>query len=297
MKPTATIATDSALLLDGYRTRVEAALDEKLPVARDLLGEAMRYSTLNRGKRLRAALVYACGEDFGCAPATLDNAACAVECLHAYSLIHDDLPAMDDADLRRGKPSCHKAFDEATAILAGDALNTLAFSLLAATPLSEKIGLAQIRHLSAAAGWAGMVGGQSRDMAASHQELTLGAVREIHRDKTGALLEACLHLGALPGTAYPQHRRTLKELGEEIGIAYQIIDDMLDVTADTKTLGKPSGKDAIQAKNTYLSHLGLNSSRQAVKQSKVRATLLLDKLPDRAAHLGLILGHLFLRRY
>lgn len=282
-------------MLEQYRTLIEAALQRQLPAARNPLTEAMRYSTLSGGKRLRAALVYACGEDFGCASAALDNAACAVECLHAYSLIHDDLPAMDDADLRRGKASCHKAFGEATAILCGDALNTLAFSLLAASDLPEKIRIAQIGRLAKAAGWAGMVGGQSRDIAATRGNVTLATLKKIHHGKTGALLEACLHLGALPGAGYWRHHDTLKALGEEIGIAYQIIDDILDVTADTATLGKTAGKDRVQAKNTYISQLGLDGSRQAVTRRKKRARALLDKLPGGAAHLGEILGQLFSR--
>lgn len=282
-------------MLEHYRTRIEAALHRQLPASEERLTEAMRYSTLNGGKRLRAALVYACGEDFGCTPALLDDAACAVECIHAYSLIHDDLPAMDAADLRRGKASCHQAFDEATAILAGDALNTLAFSLLVTSALPDRIRLAQIKRLAAAAGWAGMVGGQSRDIAATNRTLSLTALGKIHRDKTGALINACLHLGALPGTHYQRYCDTLEALGKEVGLAYQIIDDILDVTADTATLGKTAGKDLAQAKNTYMSQLGLEGSRQAIKRHKTRACDLLARLPGGAVHLGEIIEQLFSR--
>lgn len=282
-------------MLEHYRTRIEAALHRRLPASEEQLSKAMRYSTSNGGKRLRAALVYACGADFNCTPDMLDNAACAVECIHAYSLIHDDLPAMDAADLRRGKASCHQAFDEATAILAGDALNTLAFSLLTTSTLPDRIRLAQIKRLANAAGWAGMVGGQSRDIAATGHTLSLTVLQKIHRDKTGALIDACLHLGALPSASYERYRDTLEALGEEVGLAYQIIDDILDFTADTATLGKTAGKDLVQAKNTYISQLGLEGSRQAIRRHRTRAGDLLARLPGGAVHLGEIIEQLFSR--
>lgn len=277
-------------LLAAYQNRLEIALVACLPPAGERLADAMRYATLGGGKRLRAALVYATADDFAVPLDAVDAAACALEALHAYSLIHDDLPAMDDDDLRRGRPSTHKAFDEATAILAGDALNTLAFQLLATSPLPPAAQIAQIRILADAAGWRGMVGGQMRDIVATGSRLTLDELQAVHAGKTGALIRAALHCGAIPATGYDEYRPALDALGTALGIAYQIADDILDATADSVTLGKTAGKDAAQGKNTYPALLGLDTARAAfmtyIEQTRATAT----RLPDGAPHLRALLA-------
>ena len=279
-------------LLARYQARSETALTHALPPAGERLADAMRYATLGGGKRLRAALLYATADDLGVPLDSVDAAACAVEAIHAYSLIHDDLPAMDDDDLRRGRPSTHRAFDEATAILAGDALNTLAFALLANSPLPPATRLAQIQTLADAAGWAGMIGGQMRDMAATGQPLTLPQLQTLHRGKTGALIRAALHLGALPAADYAAHATTLDDLGEHLGIAYQITDDILDATADSATLGKTAGKDAAQGKNTYPALLGLDASRAALAQHSAQAEAAAARLPHGAPRLRALLARI-----
>ena len=283
--------------LARYQARIETALSCVLPPAGERLADAMRYATLGGGKRLRAALLYATADDFGVPPDSVDAAACAVEAIHAYSLIHDDLPAMDDDDLRRGRPSTHRAFDEATAILAGDALNTLAFALLAASPLAPAVKLAQIQTLADAAGWAGMIGGQMHDMAATGQTLALPQLQTIHRGKTGALIRAALHLGALPAADCAAHAATLDELGEHLGIAYQIADDILDATADSAILGKTAGKDAAQGKNTYPALLGLDGSRAALAEHSTRAQAAAARLPNGAPHLCALLARIIHRSH
>lgn len=274
------------------QTRIEIVLAQALPPAGERLADAMRYATLGGGKRLRAALLYAAADTFAVPLATVDAAACAVEAIHAYSLIHDDLPAMDDDDLRRGQPSTHRAFDEATAILAGDALNTLAFALLANSPLPPAVKLTQIQTLADAAGWAGMIGGQMRDMAATGRALTLPKLQAVHRGKTGALIRAALHLGAQPAADYPVHAATLDTLGEHLGIAYQIADDILDATADSDALGKTAGKDAAQGKNTYPALLGLDGSRAALAEHGARAADAAARLPHGAPQLRALLARI-----
>ena len=277
-------------LLAAYQNRLETALAACLPPAGERLADAMRYATLGGGKRLRAALVYATADDFAVPLDAVDAAACALEALHAYSLIHDDLPAMDDDDLRRGRPSTHKAFDEATAILAGDALNTLAFQLLATSPLPSAAQIAQIRILADAAGWRGMVGGQMRDIIATGSRLTLDELQAVHAGKTGALIRAALHCGAIPAANYDENRPALDALGTALGIAYQIADDILDATADSATLGKTAGKDAAQGKNTYPALLGLDAARAAFTTYSTQTHAAAARLPDGAPHLRALLA-------
>ena len=277
-------------LLVAYQNRLEIVLAACLPPAGERLADAMRYATLGGGKRLRAALVYATADDFAVPLDAVDAAACALEALHAYSLIHDDLPAMDDDDLRRGRPSTHKAFDEATAILAGDALNTLAFQLLATSPLPPAAQIAQIRILADAAGWRGMVGGQMRDIIATGSRLTLDELQAVHAGKTGALIRAALHCGAIPATSYGEHRTALDVLGTALGIAYQIADDILDATADSVTLGKTAGKDVAQGKNTYPALLGLDAARTAFTTYSTQTRAASARLPDGAPHLRALLA-------
>lgn len=265
---------------EAAQRRVLAALDlavgtSDLAVAR--LQQAMRYSVLGGGKRLRPLLVYVTGEALGALPEQLDAPAVAVELIHSYSLIHDDLPAMDDDDLRRGQPTCHKAFDEGTAILAGDALQALAFDVLAnGAGLPDSARLQMIMVLSAAIGTLGMAGGQAIDLAAAGCDLTAAAIEEMHRRKTGALIRASVELGAIAaGWVESSQRRALQRYGDEIGLAFQIQDDILDVTGDTAVLGKRAGADAALRKPTYPSVFGLQRARQLACAHRDRA---LDEL-------------------
>jgi geranylgeranyl pyrophosphate synthase len=271
-----------------WQQRIEAYLDATLsapdpPTVR--LREAMRYAVLGGGKRLRPVLVYATGAALGADAAVLDAPAAAVELIHAYSLIHDDLPAMDDDDLRRGRPSCHRAFDEGTAILAGDALQALAFDVLArgTGTLPDRQRVAMLAALAQAIGTGGMAGGQAMDIAAVG--LTLGAaeIELMHRRKTGALIAASVELGALAGGCTEGPRLdSLRRFGAEIGLAFQIQDDILDVTGDTQVLGKQSGADVARGKPTYPSVFGLEAARTLAATHRDRALQALAPLGSAA---------------
>ncbi|SDS62923.1 farnesyl-diphosphate synthase [Pseudomonas asplenii] len=248
--------------------RVNAALDTlfvapSAGLAR--LYEAMRYSVMNGGKRVRPLLVYAACEALGGKPEQANGAACAVELIHAYSLVHDDLPAMDDDDLRRGQPTTHKAFDEACAILAGDGLQSLAFSALLdprLSDLSAEIRLSMVSTLAQAAGPAGMVGGQAIDLGSVGLKLDQKALETMHRHKTGALIEASVTLGALASTgAQKDELKSLQTYAQAIGLAFQVQDDILDVESDTATLGKRQGADIARDKPTYPALLGLEAAK------------------------------------
>ncbi|BCG10541.1 MULTISPECIES: (2E,6E)-farnesyl diphosphate synthase [Buttiauxella] len=236
-----------------------------LPFQNTPLVEAMHYGALFGGKRLRPFLVYATGEMFGIAQETLDAPAAAVECIHAYSLIHDDLPAMDDDDLRRGQPTCHIKFGEASAILAGDALQTLAFSILSDAPMPGVAiadRLAMVKELAVASGVAGMCGGQALDLEAEGKHVDLQSLERIHRHKTGALIRAAVRLGALSaGDAGRNALPLLDRYAESIGLAFQVQDDILDVIGDTATLGKRQGADQQLGKSTYPALLGLENAK------------------------------------
>ena len=263
------------------RDRVNAALEHALPDSEQppaRLHAAMRYAVLGKGKRLRPALVYAAGEALGAAPATLDAPACAVELIHAYSLVHDDLPAMDDDDLRRGAPTCHRQFDESTAILAGDALQALAFELIANhSPASDRDMRADmVATLAHAAGAAGMAGGQSLDLLACGRQGSLAELERMHRHKTGALIRASVLLGALGAGADNAACERLGTYGEAIGLAFQIVDDILDVTADTATLGKTQGADIERDKATYPALLGLDGARAHAQRRREEALAALE---------------------
>lgn len=275
--------------IESYRTRIEGVLDRclALPDAGTArLREAMRYSTLGGGKRLRPALVYLTGESLGAHLAGLDAAAAAVELIHVYSLVHDDLPAMDDDDLRRGRPTCHRAFDEATAILVGDALQALAFSVLAdewMSAMSPGVRLAMIRTLAHAAGTAGMAGGQAVDLAAVGQVLSVAAVENMHRRKTGALIQGSVLLGAIgAGISSGAQYEALERFGAEIGLAFQIQDDILDVEGDAALLGKTTGADAALSKPTYPSTVGLAAARERARELRDTAISTLAPLGPRA---------------
>ena len=247
-----------------HAARIEQALESTLPPASEQPGtlhEAMRYAVLGGGKRVRPLLVLAAGEAVGATPAALEAAGCAVELIHAYSLVHDDLPCMDDDVLRRGKPTVHVAYGEALAMLVGDALQTLAFESLAriAHPAVPRM----VAELAAAAGSRGMAGGQAIDLAAAGSAMSPAALEDMHRRKTGALLRASVRLGALCGAERPAGTDArLDAYAEAIGLAFQVVDDILDVEGSSASLGKTAGKDADHDKPTYVSVLGLEQSRQ-----------------------------------
>ncbi|MCM5704485.1 (2E,6E)-farnesyl diphosphate synthase [Larsenimonas salina] len=268
------------LIGDG-RDRIERVLAAHLdahPCPDARLDQAMRYSVLGSGKRLRPVLVYAAGQVVGADIDTLDAPAAAVELIHAYSLVHDDLPPMDDDDLRRGQPTCHKAFDEASAILAGDALQTLAFEVLAEQ--THPHSAAMIKTLAKASGRRGMAGGQALDLAAVGHKVTLEHLMAVHRHKTGALIEAALIMGGLAECAPGDPRLdALTRYGQAIGLAFQIQDDILDVTGDTAVIGKTQGADALKDKPTYPALLGLDGARD-------KAQALLDDALDSLSVFG-----------
>ncbi|AWP24902.1 geranyl transferase [Acidiferrobacter sp. SPIII_3] len=227
------------------------------------LHEAMRYATLGGGKRLRACLVYATGEALGATPEALDPPAAAVELIHAYSLVHDDLPCMDDDDMRRGRPSCHKAFGEATALLAGDALQTQAFAVLAAAEtLSPHARMRMVEELARASGSLGMAGGQALDLKAG-PVATIEVLEERHGRKTGALMHAAVRLGALAAT--PEIPSALDDYGRALGLAFQIADDLLDVEGVALVVGKTIGADAAAGKATFASVLGVKEARRRAR--------------------------------
>ncbi|WP_411201358.1 (2E,6E)-farnesyl diphosphate synthase [Kosakonia cowanii] len=238
---------------------------DPLPFQNTPLVEAMQYGALLGGKRLRPFLVYATGRMFGVSQQTLDAPAAAVECIHAYSLMHDDLPAMDDDDLRRGLPTCHIKFGEANAILAGDALQTLAFSILTEAPMTDVAAedrLAMVATLANASGVAGMCGGQALDLAAENEQVTLEGLEQIHRHKTGALICAAVKMGALSaGQRGRDALPLLERYAQCVGLAFQVQDDILDVVGDTATLGKRQGADQQLGKSTYPALLGLEQAR------------------------------------
>ncbi|MGF1722528.1 (2E,6E)-farnesyl diphosphate synthase [Vibrio kyushuensis] len=244
--------------------RVLNAWLDRLPHQNQTLVDAMRYGLLLGGKRARPFLVYATGQMLGCAQNELDTPAAAIECIHAYSLIHDDLPAMDDDELRRGQLTCHIKFDEATAILTGDALQTLAFSILAEGELAaeaEVMRIKMVQSLAQASGAQGMCIGQSLDLEAENRQVTLEELEEVHRNKTGALIKCAVRLGALAaGKKGLQVQPQLDKFADAIGLAFQVQDDILDVIGDTETLGKPQGSDQELNKSTYPSLLGLDGA-------------------------------------
>ncbi|HYM27218.1 MAG TPA: farnesyl diphosphate synthase [Steroidobacteraceae bacterium] len=292
--PTDGSAPSAAFLahVAACQARIEGVLDAALALpdpGTARLREAMRYSVLGAGKRLRPTLVYLTGESLGAPPERLDTPAAAVELIHVYSLVHDDLPAMDDDDLRRGRPTCHRAYDEATAILVGDALQALAFAVLANDPMagtSAQTRLEMIRVLARATGTGGMAGGQAVDLAAVGQQLSVAAIENMHRRKTGALIQASVVLGALAaGLRGGAELEALKSFGAEVGLAFQIQDDILDVEGDAALLGKSTGADAAHGKPTYPSTAGVAASRARAAALRDAAIAALAPLGGRAASL------------
>jgi len=279
--------------LARWLQRVEARLEAALPAADESperLHQAMRHAVLGGGKRLRPMLVYAAGGTLGADEALLDAPAAAVELVHAFSLVHDDLPAMDDDDLRRGRPTVHVAFDEATAILAGDALQALAFTVLADEPRAPPaLRVGWLSALAAATGAAGMCGGQSLDMDGTGAALALPQLERLHALKTGALIRAAVRMGALAGNADAAALAALDDYAAALGLAFQIRDDLLDIEASSEQLGKTAGKDAAQAKSTYPALLGAEGARAHLAQVAARGHAALDALAgDGSALRGLL---------
>lgn len=272
--------------LSNYQQRVNQLLADKLDalaVNDAKLLEAMRYGLLIGGKRMRPYLVYTTGMALGAEINDLDGVACALECIHAYSLLHDDLPAMDDDDLRRGQPTCHKAFDEATAILAGDSLQTLAFDFLANHTFSP-FGLQKmpvlLKQLVAAAGYQGMCGGQALDLSATDKQITLDQLETIHKLKTGALLKASVTMAAECAPKVTEDQKILLgTFAELIGLAYQVQDDIIDITSTEEQLGKPKGSDIEANKSTYPALLGLSGAQQKADHLYQESLQALARLP------------------
>jgi farnesyl diphosphate synthase len=287
----------------GYQARVQGVLDRVLPSA-DLIPQrlhaAQRYAVLGGGKRLRPLLVYCTGEALAVPVESLDAPAAAVELIHSYSLVHDDLPAMDNDDLRRGRPTTHRAFDEATAILAGDALQVLAFSLLArdrAPATTSEARLKMIEILAEASGTAGMAGGQAIDLAAVGRTLNSCELEAMHRLKTGALIRASVLMAAacapqLSDAAWD----ALDGYSQDIGLAFQIQDDILDVEGKTEEIGKTSGADAARAKPTYPSVLGMEAAKVHARELKRRACERLERLGSSAGVLAWLASYVIERR-
>lgn len=294
-------------MIAAYQARCQARVDAALETLFDApsneldrLYQAMRYSVTNGGKRVRPLLVYAACEALGGNLDQADGAACAVELIHAYSLVHDDLPAMDDDDLRRGKPTTHKAFDEACAILAGDGLQALAFEVLAdrrRNPQDGDTRLAMISALARASGPAGMVGGQAIDLGSVGIRLDQAALETMHRHKTGALIEASVRLGALAsGRADDTLLRALQVYACAVGLAFQVQDDILDVESDTATLGKTQGKDQAADKPTYPALLGLDAAKDYALELRDQALHALRPLGEAAEPLRALARYIVERR-
>ena len=285
------------------QSHFEGVLRELLPrpdIAPQRLHEAMRYAVLDGGKRVRPLLAFAAGELAGAEQARIDVAAAAVELIHAYSLVHDDMPCMDDDVLRRGKPTCHKQYDEATALLVGDALQTLAFQLLAEHHLSGDAArqLEMVRLLATASGSRGMAGGQAIDLASVGKSLTLPELEFMHIHKTGALIRAAILLGVYCGSRLEAAQMDkLDRFCKLIGLAFQVVDDVLDCEADTATLGKTAGKDADNDKPTYVSMLGIQGARDMAQRLHREALESLAGFGDSAQRLRELADFIVLRKF
>jgi farnesyl diphosphate synthase len=295
-----TLPSDLAGWMQGHQARIESVLEHVLP-ARDMsparLHEARRYAVLGGGKRIRPLLAYAAGEATGANPAAVDRVAAAVELIHVYSLVHDDLPSMDDDVLRRGKPTVHVQYDEATALLVGDSLQSLAFGVLAEVAVAEPATqLSMLARLASAAGSRGMAGGQAVDLGSLGKSLSLPELEFMHVHKTGALIRASVLLGAQCGRALaPGPMVALDHFAKCIGLAFQVVDDVLDATASTATLGKTAGKDADANKPTYVTVLGVPKARAFAAELLEQATTALADLDGRRERL-LQLGRFIVTR-
>ena len=289
--------------MGGVQSRIEAALARLLPAAQvrpTRLHEAMRYATLEGGKRVRPLLVFAAGEATGAAAGRLELAAAAAEMIHAYSLVHDDLPCMDDDVLRRGKPTLHVRYDQATAMLAGDALQALAFQVISEHQLADdaQAQLEMIRTLAAAAGSRGMAGGQQIDLEATGKTLTVPELEAMHIHKTGALIRASVLLGAYCGKNLNENQIALLDrYAKSIGLAFQVVDDVLDCESSPATLGKTAGKDQKQGKPTYVSAMGLAAARQFAQDLRGKAHAALEGLGAAGRRLGELADFIVLRKF
>jgi farnesyl diphosphate synthase len=288
--------------MGDVQTRTEAALSRFLPPAESIpsrLHQAMRYSTLGGGKRVRPLLAFAAGELTGAPPEALDAAACAVECIHVYSLVHDDMPCMDDDVLRRGRPTCHVEYDEPTALLVGDSLQSLAFDILGRnTQAAPERQLEMVRVLARASGSCGMAGGQAIDLASVGKPLTQPELELMHALKTGALIRAAVLLGALCGEAMAESERdTLDRFAKRAGLLFQVVDDILDCTASTATLGKTAGKDAAADKPTYVSLLGLEGAQRFAGELEAEALRYLQPFGARSQRLTELAAFIARRKF
>ncbi len=288
--------------ITARQVRFEERLRGLLPsaqVAPQRLHEAMRYAVLDGGKRVRPLLAFAAGELAGATAERLNIAAAAVELIHAYSLVHDDMPCMDDDVLRRGKPTCHVQYDEATALLVGDSLQTLAFQLLSEHRLNDDAQrqLEMIKLLAVATGSRGMAGGQAIDLASVGKSLTLPELEFMHIHKTGALIRAAILLGAHCGSVSRAQLDQLDRFGKLIGLAFQVVDDVLDCEADTATLGKTAGKDADNAKPTYVSLLGIHDAHDMAHRLHLEALEALAGFGDAAQRLRELADFIVLRKF
>lgn len=275
--------------IEAYNLRIDQLLDFWLPkatISPIKLHEAMRYSAMAAGKRVRPTLVYATAETLGIPLERVDGPAVAIELIHAYSLIHDDLPAMDDDDLRRGRPTCHKQFDEATAILAGDAIQALAFYILShdsSMTENAKNRLKMIETLALFSGSRGMAGGQAYDLDAVGKQLNIAELETMHIHKTGALIRTCIHLAALSADAFNDETfHALDQYAKAIGLSFQVQDDILDVISDTDTLGKPQGSDEALNKPTFPSIIGMQASREKMQELHQKALSSLETFDKKA---------------
>ena len=294
---------DFAAWSRAVQARIESALDRLLPaehLAPERLHAAMRYVTLGGGKRVRPMLAFAAGEAVGADPIRVEHAASAVELIHVYSLTHDDLPCMDDDDLRRGKPTCHVAFDEATAMLVGDALQSLAFEVLAGPAACPDAGaqLEMLRILAKASGSRGMAGGQAVDLYSTGRSLDLAELEFMHIHKTGALIQSAALLGALAaGPLAAEPRSRLERYARCVGLAFQVMDDVLDAETDTATLGKTAGKDAAQGKATYLTLMSAREARAYAAELIAEAETALTPFGASGRRLSEIARFIVDRRY
>ncbi len=283
--------------------RRQKLVDERLSsyidtadVGDENLRAAMRYSLTSGGKRLRPLLIFAAADAISADGEQYMNSALAIEMIHTYSLIHDDLPALDNDDLRRGKPTNHKAYGEATAILAGDALLTMAFSLLTRENTSPEICRQIIREIADAAGAGGMVGGQALDMAAENKQISLEELKKLHLGKTGALIRAAVRVGAILAAADAKELAALTSYAENLGLAFQITDDILDAVGDTAILGKPTGSDEKNHKSTYVSLVGIDQARQLAQDAVTRALAALCDFDGKAAFLRCLANMILTRQ-
>ena len=296
------IESDFQAWMGEVQARMEKLLMRLLPpahIAPARLHEAMRYATLEGGKRVRPLLAFAAGEVAAAAQERLDMVAAAVELIHAYSLVHDDLPCMDNDVLRRGKPTVHVEYDEATALLVGDALQSLAFQLLADQRLADdpRVQLEMVKTLAVAAGSRGMAGGQQIDLESTGKALSLPELEFMHIHKTGAVIRAAVTLGAACGVADPHHKNALDRYAKAIGLAFQVVDDVLDYDASTSTLGKTAGKDSRQGKPTYVSALGLPRARELASELRAEALAALEGVGERARRLAQLADFIVLRKF